>query len=88
MHARVTAKKAILVFGDTYYPGWQAMVDGKPKTIFPVNIKERGVILSEGSHVVIWQYQPKSVLFGTWISVLSIIVTGYPVLLALFRRQT
>lgn len=88
MHAAVTAKKAILVFGDTYYPGWQAIVDGKPQTIFPVNIKERGVILSEGSHVVIWQYQPKSVLFGAWVSVLSIIVTGYPVLLALFRKQT
>lgn len=88
MQARVTAKKAILVFGDTYYPGWQAMVDGKPQTIFPVNIKERGVILSEGAHEIIFQYQPKSVLFGAWISILSIIVTGYPAFLALFRKQT
>lgn len=74
MHAGVTAKKAILVFGDTYYPGWKAIVDGKPQTIFPVNIKERGVILSEGAHEIVFQYQPKSVLFGAWISGITIVV--------------
>lgn len=76
MHADVTAKKAILVFGDTYYPDWQTIVDGKPITIFPVNIKERGVILSEGSHVVIWQYQPSSFTLGLWISGFFLLAIG------------
>lgn len=88
MRADVLGEREILVFGDTYYPGWQATVDGQPTEIFPVNIKERGILLSKGNHEIIWQYQPKSILIGAWVSALSIIVAGFPVLLALFRRQT
>ena len=75
MRADVTAARAILVYGDTYYPGWQASVDGQPTKIFPVNIKERGVLLSKENHEIIWQYHPKSLTVGAWVSALSILVT-------------
>lgn len=68
MHVDVEAFQVILVFGDTYYPGWQATIDGKPAKIFPVNIKERGMLVPKGSHEVIWQYRPKSVAVGGWVS--------------------
>ncbi len=78
MRANVTAETAILVFGDTYYPGWQATVDGQPAEIFPVNIKERGIRLTKGAHTIVWEYHPKSVQLGAWISLLSAaLIVGY-----------
>ncbi|MBI4066114.1 hypothetical protein HY411_00195 [Candidatus Gottesmanbacteria bacterium] len=74
MRADVRATRTILVFGDTYYPGWQATIDGQPTKIFPVNIKERGILISGGVHEIVWQYQPKSVAVGAWISGITIII--------------
>ncbi len=75
MRADVTADQAILVFADTYYPGWQVSVDGQQTEIFPVNIKERAVRVSRGSHEIIWKYKPKSVYVGFWISVAGTLIT-------------
>lgn len=76
MRADVAAPQALLVFGDTYYPGWNAFVDGQKREIFPVNIKERGVILPQGSHEIVWRYQPKSVAVGSAISIVSLVATA------------
>ncbi len=74
MRANVTSDQMILVFGDTYYPGWQATVDGNSTKIFPVNIKERGIRISRGTHDIIWRYQPESFARGLRISIATAIL--------------
>jgi hypothetical protein len=58
-----------LVLTDTYYPGWQATLDGSPTEILPVNIMFRAVAVPEGEHTLVFEFKPGSVVMGGWISV-------------------
>jgi len=64
---------ALLVLGDSYYPGWKAYVDGAETKIYRVNYAMRGVLLSEGHHVVEFRYLPLSFRIGAVISVMSLL---------------
>jgi hypothetical protein len=57
-----------LVLTDTYYPGWQATLDGHPTEILPVNIMFRAVEVPAGEHTVVFEFKPRSVQLGMWIS--------------------
>lgn len=69
-------RKQLLVLADTYYPGWSATIDGMETTIYAVNIRNRGIIVGKGDHIITFRYQPESVAMGAIISVCSIIVTA------------
>ena len=58
-----------LVLTDTYYPGWQATVDGTPVEILPANHAFRAVPLDSGEHRVVFEYDPLSFRLGAWITV-------------------
>jgi hypothetical protein len=58
---RVTTQMAapgLLVLTDTWYPGWEALVDGTPARLLRTNVAFRGVVLSEGDHEVVFRYRP------------------------------
>jgi hypothetical protein len=57
-----------LVLTDTYYPGWNATVDGGPVPIYPANHVVRAVPITAGRHIVVFRYEPMSVRVGAWIS--------------------
>ena len=85
MTAHVSAPQAILVVGDTYYPGWKAMVNGMQTPIYPVNIKERGILLPKGVHKVVWTYEPASFALGARISITMLMLTIlFPMVFPLF----
>lgn len=54
----------MVVLSDTYYPGWYATVDGRPATIYEVDLAFRGVEVPKGSHVITFRYRPRSVYWG------------------------
>lgn len=62
---------AMLVLTDTYYPGWQATLDGKSVPIVPANIRQRAVSVPPGNHDVRFFYAPKSLIWGVIISSLT-----------------
>ncbi|MGE5303904.1 MAG: YfhO family protein [Alphaproteobacteria bacterium] len=64
---------ALLVLGDSYYPGWKAYVDGTASKIYRVNYAMRGVFLSQGHHVVEFRYQPASFYIGLAVSAASLL---------------
>ena len=55
-----TAKNAVVVLHDIYYPGWEATVDGKPARILRTNLLFRGVEVGPGPHRVELQFRPLS----------------------------
>jgi hypothetical protein len=47
-----------LVANELYYPGWTAMVDGKPTPIYPTNAVMRGVVVPAGASTVDFTHTP------------------------------
>jgi len=64
--------KGALFISDTYYPGWEAYVDGKKVEIMKANYAFRLVPVPEGSHTVRFVYVPSSFRFGVGISIVGI----------------
>jgi hypothetical protein len=67
-----TSDSAILVFSDTYYPGWVADVDGSETPIYRANVTQRAVVVPGGEHHVRFRFEPKTVTVGFWISMGSL----------------
>jgi uncharacterized membrane protein YfhO len=63
-----------LVLTDTYFPGWQAEVDGKPADIHRVDYLFRGVRVPPGAANVTFSYQPTSYRLGLVISIATLLV--------------
>lgn len=72
-----TDQSGAVFISDTYYPGWQAFVDGKETPIMRANYAFRAVPVDTGSHEIVFVYRPKSFIMGT-------IVSGIGILMAVF----
>lgn len=74
-----------LVLADTWYPGWQATVDGEVTDILQANYAFRAVWLEAGSHTVEMFYRSIPVRIGGTVTfaALALFVVG----LLLARRQ-
>jgi hypothetical protein len=62
-----TPHESFLVFSDAFYPGWRAYVDGLERPILRGNMLFRVVQVPEGSHDVVFRFEPLSVLLGLTI---------------------
>ena len=75
-----------VVLTDTLYPGWQATVNDTPQPVEKVNGLLRGLYLSQpGSYQITMEYRPRSVLWGSWISGVTV---GLMILIGLFYFAT
>jgi hypothetical protein len=57
-----------LVLSDTWYPGWEATVDGEPAVLLRANYLFRALLLPAGEHRVLFEYRPASLGRGAVIS--------------------
>jgi hypothetical protein len=62
----------LLVLADTFYPGWQATVDGREAPILRANVVQRAVALTPGTHRVVFTFRPRVVTVGLGLSALGI----------------
>jgi len=67
---------AILVCLDTYAPGWEVKVDGRPNKILRANYMFRAVALSAGKHEIKFNYFPRSFVVGAMVSGLTLLALG------------
>lgn len=66
-------RRALLVHTDSYYPGWEATVDGQPAEILVADLIYRGVVVEAGDHEVVLRYRPRAVLVGLWLMPLGLL---------------
>jgi hypothetical protein len=77
-------KPGYLVLVDSFYPGWQATVDGSDVEIFKANYAFRAVRVPAGEHKVEFRFRPLSFFIGLAISIFS---AGLGLALILFTRS-
>lgn len=77
-----TEKPAMLFLSESFYPGWQAYVDGKKVEIFQANYLFQTIELPAGEHKIIFKFIPMSFYFGALISGATTLI-----LLGLLLRQ-
>ncbi|OQA17265.1 MAG: Bacterial membrane protein YfhO [Chloroflexi bacterium ADurb.Bin360] len=59
-----TTETGLFVLSDTYYPGWEAHLDGQATPIYRVNAIFRGVVVPEGTHHLTLRYRPRAFKVG------------------------
>ena len=62
------AEPGLVVLTDSYYPGWEASVDGAPAEILRANGLHRAVAVPAGRHLVAFDYRPASLRAGVAVS--------------------
>jgi uncharacterized membrane protein YfhO len=67
-------KDNVLVVADSYYPGWQATIDGKETEIFPANINQRAIFVGAGQHQIRFKFISQSFETGKKISIIFFIL--------------
>lgn len=82
----VAPQEAILVFNDSWDPGWKVLVDGRESPLLRINYAFRGVVVPQGRHRVTFFYRPKLVLFGLTVSAGSLLILA--IFLAIVGRHT
>jgi len=91
VHVNVSplSEPRILVFNESFYPGWTATVDQSPAEIIRANDAFMAITLDSGSHDVVFEFKPKRVRIGTIVSVtvFALSILGF-LLLALKRRNS
>lgn len=66
-----TETPRLLVVADTYYPGWQAELDGSPVPLYQTNVALRGVVVPPGTHTIMMQFRPSTLLIGVSMTLLT-----------------
>ena len=64
----VVGEEGLLILAVSWYPGWQAWVDGNPAKIYRADSVYQGVFLAPGTHTIRFQYLPVRLREGAVLS--------------------
>ena len=78
-----TDAPGLLIASETFYPGWQATVDGQPASLLRADYVLRAVPVPAGEHTVTLTFRPLSLIIGAGISAAALLV----ILLILLRSR-
>ncbi len=62
------SQPSFLVVADTYFPGWEAWVDGKKVPIHRINLLLRGMPVPAGLHLVQLSFTPEGWVPAMWLT--------------------
>lgn len=68
-----SAQPGILVVSNTWYPGWQAKIEGESAPLLRANYLYMGVRLNQGTHRIEISYAPISFYSGAGISIFGVL---------------
>lgn len=73
--ANIANGEALAVFSEIYYPvGWRAYIDGEEVEILRANYILRSLLISEGTHEIVFEFMPKSYSYGNTIMMICSII--------------
>jgi hypothetical protein len=77
----IEAAAGLLVLTDSYFPGWNAYMDGIKIPVWRANSLFRAIEVPRGSHRVTFRYQPASLRWGIAVSLgtLILVIAGIAV---------
>ena len=82
------ARPSLVVLTDSWFPGWEATVDGKHVDVLRVDHALRGVAVGAGRHEVVMRFRPRPYRTGAAISLATILgLTGAVAGRTLRRRR-
>lgn len=67
---------ATVVYSESYYPGWMALIDGKKSPAEIFDDKFVSARVGAGEHLIEWYYFPRSVALGAGISLMALLFWG------------
>jgi hypothetical protein len=56
--------RQLLVWNESYHPGWAVTIDGRPEAVVRANFDFQGCVVPPGRHTVTFRYRPRSFLIG------------------------
>ncbi len=65
----------LVVISESYHPGWQATIDGRPERLLRVNGDFLGCVVPGGRHEVRLAFHPASLRWGLWLSCAGFLLT-------------
>jgi uncharacterized membrane protein YfhO len=74
-----------LILSDTFYPGWQATIDGVPTDIQIANEAFRAIEFLAGDHTIEFRYEPRSVYLGLLVSLASLAIIAVGLIASYWR---
>ena len=66
-------KNRLLFLSDAFFPGWEAIINGKETEIYRSNYAFRSIVVKPGKNAVRFEYNPTSFQIGRIISFFSLI---------------
>ncbi len=85
--AVATDRPGYLLLTDSWYPGWQAWMDGEPVPISRADYIFRAVGVPPGKHTVVFEFRPSSFLWGALISGLSLSLLAGLAIAGIWRQR-
>ncbi|MCF6210310.1 MAG: YfhO family protein [Gammaproteobacteria bacterium] len=66
--------RGLLVWNESYYPGWRAYVDGEKQTVVRANHLFNGVWLEDGEHELVFEFVPNNFYFGLGLMAITLML--------------
>ncbi len=76
-----------VVLADTYYPGWQAVVDGQATPLYRANSIVRALYIPAGQHTVVLTFLPLDFVLGAAVALFTLLWMGGLLLWAWRKRN-
>jgi hypothetical protein len=78
-----------VVLTDTWYPGWEATLDGQPVPVEQAFYTYRAVKVGEGQHTIVMQFRPATWVTGRLLSLLTLAgaLLALAIILVRLRRK-
>jgi len=88
IHINLNGQSGWLTLSDIYYPGWTAVVDGKPRPIYRGNYIFRTIPIMPGDRVLELRYESPYFKKGLWLSMATLIfVVSILVWIAIIEKR-
>lgn len=81
------AAPGYVVLADSYYPGWQATVDGQATPVFQANYLLRAVYVPAGVHTIEFQFRPPDFFLGGLVSGVTLLLVLGVLAVTVVRRR-